>query len=170
MIDYGHICLLIFAQGTWKESYRQKFLKKIENKFRSSLIIDDRDLWAEIEIIPPFDPKDPKNKDKLCKLCSPLYEILEEKKGVNDGLIVFTHNIIGWKEMKNFLLYIFGEVKVKKIYYLELDWTSYTTETEKRIPNIINNIQPKQINRNNFFDLFDKEEIKLNNLYEVIRH
>ena len=85
---------------------------------------------SEIEIVSPFDLKDPENIDQLYKLYYSFYEIFEGKKGVNDGLILFSLNILGWKAMKNFLWYILGEVKVKRTYYLELDWKCYTPNIE----------------------------------------
>ncbi|MFX0072822.1 MAG: hypothetical protein ACFFAO_17220, partial [Candidatus Hermodarchaeota archaeon] len=121
MIDFGHVCLLIFAQSTWKEHYKTELLKNVNNKFLASMDIDEIDEWAEIPQSPLFNPKFPGENDHPCELCIPIYEIFEEKKGTNEGLILFSHNILGWKEMENFLLFVLGEDKVKKIYYLELD-------------------------------------------------
>ena len=157
MIEYGHVCLLIFAQGTWKENYKMKLFKNVKKSFLENMDIDEIDEFAEIVQIPPFDPKFPGDNDRPCELCYPLYDIFEEKKGTNEGLILFSHNILGWKGMKNFLLYVLGESNVKKIYYLELDWSSYLTSTKDNIPQILDALKEKKINRTNFFDLFEKE-------------
>lgn len=170
MIDYGHMCLLILAQGTWKENYKKRLLIEVKNKFLSNMDIDEIDLWNEIEKIPLFNPKRPEGNNKPCELCHSLYGIFEKEKGQNDGVILFSHNILGWKGMKDFLLFILGEINVKKIYYLELDQSSYTTDINKRIPEMIKNIKPKQVNRSNFFDLFDKEQIEFSTLYEVLKY
>ncbi len=170
MIEYGHICLLLFAQGTWKEHYKNKLFKKVKDKFISSMHIDEIDVWSEIQQIPLFNPKNPEGIHKQCELCYSLYEIFEKEKDQNDGLILFSHNILGWEEMKSFLLFVLGEVKIKKIYYLELDWTSYLISTKKKISSIIENIKPKQVNRSAFFDLFDKEKIEFSTLYKVLKY
>ncbi len=81
MIDYGHFCLLIFSQGTWKQSYKIKLLNEIKKKFLSNMDIDDIDLWSEISKSPLFDPKNPGTDDKPCELCHDLYKIYEGKKG-----------------------------------------------------------------------------------------
>ena len=137
MIDYGHMCLLIFAQGTWKENYKKKLLKEVKNKFISDMDIDDIDFWSEIEKIPPFNPKNPEGNHKPCELCYSLYDFFEKKKGNNDGIILFSHNILGWKGMKNFLLFVLGEVNVKKIYYLELDQSSYMIVLKKEFQQLL---------------------------------
>jgi hypothetical protein len=132
--------------------------------------IDDIDLWSEIEKIPLFDPKIPEENHKPCELCHFLYDIFEKEKGQNEGLILFSHNILGWKGMKNFLLFVLGEVNVKKIYYLELDGSSYLISTKDRIPEIIKNIKQKKVKTSIFFDLFDKEKIEFSTLYEVLKY
>ncbi|MFX1388401.1 MAG: hypothetical protein ACFE9M_14375 [Promethearchaeota archaeon] len=170
MIDYGHVCLLIFAQGTWKEHYKTKLLKDVKNRFLDSMDIDEIDEWAEIPQVPLFNPKFPGESDLPCELCIPLYEIFEEKRGTNEGLILFSHNILGWKGMENFLLFVLGEDKVKKIYYLELDSNSYVLGISDKIPEIIQNIKHVEINRSTFFDLFEKEKIEFSIIYEIVKY
>lgn len=170
MIDYGHTCLLIFAQDTWKENYKKKFLKEIKTKFNASMNIDEIDAWSEIEQIPLFNPNHPEANDLPCELCIPLYEILEEKRGTNEGFILFSHNILGWKGMENFLFFVLGEDKVKKIYYLELDSNSYILGISDKIPEIIQNVKYVEINRSTFFDLFEKEKIEFSILYEIVKY
>ena len=41
MIEYGHICLLIFAQGTWKENFKKKLLKDVKREFLANMDIDE---------------------------------------------------------------------------------------------------------------------------------
>ncbi len=170
MIDYGHTCLLIFAQGIWKENYKNRFLKEIKSKFMASMNINENDLWGEYEQIPLFDPNSPEVNDKPCELCNPLAKVFLKKMGQNRGFILFSHNILGWKGMKDFLLYLLGDFNVKKIHYLELDQSSYLTSTKKRIPQIINNINEKKLNRTAFFDLFEKEKIEFSILYEIVKY
>ena len=167
MIDYGHLCLLVFAQGTWKENYKERLVKQISENFISTMEIDDTDLWNEIQKSPLFSPKDSGVHDKSCEVCHALFEIFEITKGNNDGLIFFSHNILGWKAMKRFLLFILGEVNVKKVYYLELDQFSYLISASKKIPEIINEIKHLKIKRTEFFKLFENQKIEFSTLYEV---
>ena len=168
MIDEGHTCLLIFAQGNWKESFKLKFFQQISKNFISNMNIDDRDEWSEILISPLFDPKNPGKDDHPCDVCHPLYDIFEEKKGENDGLILFSHNILGWKGMEKFLVFILREQSVKKIFYLELDSFSYIVGAN--IPKIMKDITDLKINRNDFFKLFRNEQIQINIVYEVSKY
>jgi len=167
MIDYGHSCMLVFAQSTWKESFRVKFLQDISKSFISNMEIDNLDVWNEINRSPLFNPKNPEPHNKLCVVCHGLYKIFEEKKGSSDGFILFSHNILGWKGMEKFLLFVLGQVNVKKIYYLELDQDSYTEGTTKKIKEILENINHLKIKRTDFFKLFENEQVNFNTLYEV---
>ncbi len=167
MIDYGHTCILVFAQGTWKENFKVKFFREISKNFISNMDIDNVDLWNETEKSPLFHPKNPRDLYKPCEVCHAIYDIFEEKKGNNDGSILFSHNILGWKGMEKLLFFILGQIIVKKIFYLELDQDSYIEGAKKRIKEILNNICRLKINRNNFFKLFENEQIKFSTLYEV---
>ncbi len=167
MIDYGHLCLLVFAQGTWKENYKDKLLDQIKKNFLSNMDIDDLDVWNEINKSPLFDPKKPGTDDKPCELCHGLYKIYEGKKGKNEGFILFSHNILGWDSTGNVLSYILGEKNVKKVYYLELDESSYLIKTKNNIPKIIKNIKETRLNRTEFFSHLEKEELQFNTLYEI---
>ena len=167
MIDYGHSCVLVFAQGTWKESFKARFLQEISKNFISNMDIDEVDEWGEIEQIPLFNPKNPGKNNKPCDVCHALYEIFEEKKGNNEGLILFSHNILGWEGMEKLLFFILGQTNVKKIFYLELDQDSYIEGAKNKIPEIIEKINNLKINRTEFFRLFEYEQIKFSTLYEV---
>lgn len=167
MIEYGHVCLLIFAQGTWKESFKKKLLKDVKNEFLPNMDIDAVDEWSEIEQIPLFNPKNPGKNDRPCELCNSLNEIYEEKRGNNDGLILFSHNILGWVGMEKFLLFVLSEVKVKKILYLELGADSYLVSTSKKIPEIIKKIKHLKVTRSDFSKLFEDKKIEFSIIYEV---
>ena len=167
MIDYGHTCLLIFAQGTWKENFKGRLLGDISKTFISNMDIDELDMWNEIGKSPLFHPKKPGEYNEPCEVCHALYEIFEEKQGNNDGLILFSHNILGWEGMEKFLLYVLGQVNVKKIYFLELGQDSYIMGASKKIQKIINEIKHLKVNRTEFFKLFKNEKIEFSVLYEV---
>ena len=139
----------------------------VKKKFLANMDIDEVDDWAEIEQIPLFDPKNPGKNDHPCELCISLYEIYEEKRGNNEGLILFSHNILGWVGMEKFLLFILGKVKVKKVYYLELDPSSYLVGIGNKIPEIIKKIKHLEVNRSEFFRLFEDKKIEFSILYEV---
>ncbi len=170
MRDYGHTCLLIFAQGTWKGLYKERLIGEIKKEFISNMDIDEIDRWNEIFKVPLFNPTRFVNFAKVCDVCYPLIKIFEEKKENNDSLIFFSHNILGWKGMEKFLLFILGEANVKKIYFLELDQDSYTKEAKNRIPEIIENITDQKVNRTEFFKLFENKQLKFSTLYEVSKY
>jgi len=170
MIDYGHLCLLIFAQGTWKENYKDKLLDQIKKNFLSNMDIDELDAWAEISKSPLFDPNNPGVDDKPCEICHVLYKIYEGKKGGNDGFILFSHNIIGWNSTGNLLSFLLGERNIKKVYYLELDQFSYLISAKNKIPEIINNIKEISIDRTRLFTLLEKEELEFSTLYEITKY
>jgi hypothetical protein len=170
MIDYGHTCLLIFAQGTWKERFKESFLKEITRNFISNMNIDATDLWNEIDKSPLFNPKQPTDRNKPCEVCHALYKIFEEKKGNNDRFILFSHNILGWTGLETFLLHILGQGNVKKVYFLELDQDSYTEGAHNKIPEIIKKIEYVKLNRTDFFRLFQAEKISFSTLYEVVKY
>lgn len=170
MIDYGHICLLVFTQGPWKENYKEQLLKEISDSFISNMNLDDIDRWSETEMISLFHPKNPGDYGKPCEVCHALYEIFEEKKGNNDELILFSHNILSWEGTGKFILSILGEIKVKKIYYLELDQFSYLLSANKKIPEIINDITHVKINRTEFFKFLDEKKLNFSTLYDVSKY
>ncbi len=167
MIDYGNFCLLVFAQGTWKERYKNKLLDQIKKNFLSNMNIDDIDVWNEINKSPLFDPKNPDADGNPCELCHVLFKIYDGKRGRNDRLILFSHNIISWNGTGNLLSFLLGERNVKKVYYLELDQDSYLTNTKNYIPEIINHIKEIRINRTELFTLLEKKELEFSTLYEI---
>jgi len=132
--------------------------------------IDELDLWNERDKSPLFNPKDPGEKNKPCELCKALYSIFEEKKGNKDGLILFSHNILGWEGMEKFLLFILGESNVKKICYLELDQDSYTEGSSKKIQEYIKKLEDLKIKRTDFFKRFENKKIQFSTLYEVVKY
>ena len=63
MYDYGHFCLLIFAQGSWKPQYREKLMETAQDTFISVLEPRSKEEesrldWDETEKTPLFDPKE----------------------------------------------------------------------------------------------------------------
>ncbi len=81
MIDYGHLCLLIFAQGTWKESYKNKLLDQIKKNFLSNMNIDDIDVWNEINKSPLLILKISKQMINLANFVMRFLKFMREKRG-----------------------------------------------------------------------------------------
>ena len=84
MYDYGHFCLLIFAQGTWKPQYRKKLIETAQDEFISVLEPRSKEeearlSWTETEKIPLFHPKELGKSQKECPLCSAIYEIFQDR-------------------------------------------------------------------------------------------
>lgn len=62
--------------------------------------IDEIDLWNTLNKSPLFHPENSGEHNRSCELCHALYELFEEKKRKNDGLFLFSHNILGWESME----------------------------------------------------------------------
>ncbi len=121
MFDSGHFCLLVFAQGSWKEGYKNRLRKKISTDFLELLEPKSEEeakqiSWNEIDKSPLFDPK----LEHECRVCENLYKLFDAKKGANEGLIYFSHNVPDIEGFKTFFTHLFGEETIKKVYYLEL--------------------------------------------------
>jgi hypothetical protein len=94
MYDMGHFCLLIIAQDKWKPHFKEQLLEDVNKKFLP--LLEPRSKQEEIKIgwneVPKEPLFDPKNQT-VCESCSALQPIFENKKGVNDGLILFSHSL-----------------------------------------------------------------------------
>lgn len=170
MIDYGHFCLLIFAQGTWKENFKKILSKKVKNDFLVRMDLDENDAWGEFEVIPLFNPKNPSENEKACKLCHSLYDIFSEKLGQNDGHILFSHNTIALINIKHFANNLLSNEKIKKIYILELGFESYLTSTWKIAPKIIKELKHKCLKRDEFGRNIDNNKFQFGVIYEILKY
>ncbi len=165
MYDYGHFCLLIFAQGVWKTHYRSNLLKKISTEFLS--ILEPKSeaeakqmIWDEIDKSPLFEPK----YEEKCKVCSKVSKIFEAKKGSNEGLILFSHNVPEVEGFRTFITLLLSDTNIKKVNYLELEGIS-----EEAIPSS-EKIDQVEVDLANLIDQISKKQFKLGTLYEISKY
>lgn len=91
-----YFCLLIFAQGQWKESYTEKISKNTRDLFYQYTGHSNCDVCIICPIcralVEMFDPMNPDEYVVVCDLCKELYKMMEQIKGQNDGMILFLHS------------------------------------------------------------------------------
>lgn len=173
MFEAGHFCLLIFAQGTWKEKFKDTFVKKVKSDFLSLLepTTEGEAIklgWDEIPKDPLFNPKIIEGTKKECELCSVSYNFFKEKKGSNDGLILFSHSVPYVDEIKSFFTNLLKDNRIKKLCYLELDFELTYYKREEAIAKI-NEKKEKQLNLSDFFHLLDTKQVECGVLYEIMK-
>lgn len=115
---YEHFCLIIFAQGKWNEKDRQGIRKSLSEKRN-----EEKDSPYPLYTKLVYRDVMPKYAD--CKLCEPIYELLIELKGSNDGLIFQGHHFLILEDdrenMKDLADSILSNDRVKKFFLLYFD-------------------------------------------------
>ncbi len=174
MYDYGHFCLLILANGTWKAQYNEKLLKTVQSNFLSALkpisVEEARQMsWDENELSPLFDPRELGKSQRDSQIYLANSTIFKEKRGINEGVILFSHNVPDAESFKTFITPFFKDSRIKKIFYLELEPDSYLNS--KNIASYLSNLKNLQIDRlkgSEFITLLEKSQLKCNLLYELL--
>ena len=170
---YEHFCLLIFAQGTWvnrdRESVHGSILKR-----RKELEIKD-DLYHLYLKLTRQDKKD--IYQGSCHLCKLLYEMFEEIKGNNDGILFQGHHYLiledDINEMKDLANLIIGHEKVKKFYLLYLDGLRdfKTTEIKRlNLDELKDELMQIQYKISDFFKMLERNEFKNRTIYEITKN
>lgn len=173
MFDYGHFCLLIFAQGTWKPKYKERLAKETQSNFLQTLEPRSKAeslhlSWAETERLPLFDPMELGKTQRECALCSAIYKIFQEKKGQNAGVILFSHSVpdvIGFKALFPPLL---KDPRIKKLFYFELGPETFVIDKTKYLAQL-NERTHQCLSESEFFDLLDNDKFQQNKLYEIYK-
>lgn len=115
---YEHFCVLIFAQGTWKETDREEIRNLIKEKLKSIK-------GANYSIYNKLTYRDQMPNYADCHLCQPIYNMFEEIKGNNDGILYQGHHYLipedDLDDMKSLVSLIIAQDKVKKLYLLYID-------------------------------------------------
>jgi hypothetical protein len=116
-----HVCLVLFAQGQWKDKHHDKILSKVKRRFfelsghADCEICNTCPICNAIEQL--FDPMEPGEYDTVCGLCHRIYAVLRERLGKHDGAILFSHYITIDPDLID---KIFEEPRIKKVFVLEL--------------------------------------------------
>ena len=164
MYDYGHFCLLILAQDKWKAHFKEQLKDDVSAEFLS--LLEPRSQQEAIKIGWNETPKeslfDPKDQTK-CQSCSALYPLFVNKKGVNEGLILYSHSLPDKIGVKSFLNHLLDERRIKKVYYLELGFG------EELKPDEVSGIDHKQISITEFINSIDKGQFETRVLYDILK-
>ena len=164
MYDFGHFCLLIIAHEKWKPHFSGNLLEKLNKKFLP--LLEPRSKQEEIKIGWNETPKeplfDPQNYEK-CQTCIVLKPSFENKKGVNDGLILFSHSLPDRVGVKTFLAQLFEERRIKKVYYLELGFGEELKQNE------VSDIKHEQLSISEITQLIEQNKLVTKILYDILR-
>ncbi|MHA1477892.1 MAG: hypothetical protein ACTSPU_06810 [Promethearchaeota archaeon] len=164
---YEHFCVLIFAQGTWKETDRDSVRNLIREKVKSvkeaSYNIFDKLTYRE---------QMPIYAD--CHLCQPIYKMFEEFKGNNDGILYQGHHYLipedDFDDMKSLANLIISHNKVKKIYLLYLDGFGEIKRTildKMNVEEFKEKLEFKKCKIDDFISIIDNNSFKNRTIYEI---
>ncbi len=164
---YEHFCVLIFAQGIWNEKDRKDIRKPIQERhnkvsdnpyhfFLKLTYRDNMPIYAE------------------CKLCCPIYEMFEEIKGKNDGILYQGHHYLILEDdiddIKEFTNLILSNDKIKKFYILYLDSfkeIKTTVINSMNLQDLKEKLTLKTCLKSEFIKILDDNEFKSRTIYEI---
>ena len=164
---YEHFCVLIFAQGTWKEADRDGVRNLIRDKVKNI-----KEIAYNVFYKLTFRDRMPIYAD--CHLCQPIYKMFEEFKGNNDGIMYQGHHYLipedDFEDMKNLANLIISHGKVKKFYLLYLDSFREIKRTilnEMNLKEFKEKLKFKKCTINNFISIIDTYKFKNRTIYEI---
>jgi hypothetical protein len=164
---YEHFCVLIFAQGTWKETDKNTVRKLIIEKAKNM-----KDVPYNIFNKLTYRDEMPIYSD--CHLCQPIYKMFEEFKGNNDGIMYQGHHYLipedDFDDMKSLANLIISHKKVKKFYLLYLD--SFGEIKRTSLDDMTSEEFKKKLifekcNIDDFLLILDNKKFKNRTVYEI---
>ena len=167
---HNHFCLLIFGQGLWKETFTKKISKETKFNFfhLSGYSVDSLFCTCPIcnALVKLFDPMNPDGYIDVCDLCTALYKRFKEIQGQNEGMILFSHQLMDdLNQLENLTQNLLTNEKIKKIYILELEWVKIS----KSIPLLLEDINQKRLRKSEFIDLIKKNLFEYKVIYEIFK-
>ena len=164
---YEHFCVLIFGQGTWKETDKESVRKLIIEKVKSV-----KEVTYNIFDKLTYRDKMPIYAD--CHLCQPIYKMFDEIKGNNEGILYQGHHYLipedDFDDMKHLAKMIISHSKVKKFYLLYLDGFREIKRTilnEMNIEEFKDKLKFKKCNINDFILIIDNNKFMNRTVYEI---
>ncbi|MHA1350383.1 MAG: hypothetical protein ACTSPZ_06035 [Promethearchaeota archaeon] len=164
---YEHFCVLIFAQGTWKETDKDSVRNLIKEKLKSL-----KEAPYNIFYKLTYRDKMPIYAD--CHICQPIYKMFEEFKGNNNGILYLGHHYLipedDFEDMKSLTNLILSHNKVKKFYLLYLDGFKEIKRTilnEMNLEEFKEKLKFKKCNSNDFILMLDNNKFKNRTVYEI---
>ncbi len=166
MYDGGHSCLLVFAQGSWKDQYKKKFQENLTSNFLLQLEPRSEEearkiAWNETIVEPFFEPPPRKYN---CEICSFINDAFQEKKGINDGMILFTHVVLDAIGFKAFFAPLMKNTKIKKILYFELSMFDEKDFMSHK------KLVTKQARSHEIFEIVDNDQFENGIIYEILNY
>ena len=164
---YEHFCVLIFAQGTWKETDKDSVRNLIIAKLKSMKEVP-------YNIFNKLTYRDQMPTYADCHICQPIYKMFEEFKGNNDGILYQGHHYLipddDYEDMKGLAKLIISHSKVKKFYLLYLDGFSEIKRTilsQMNLEEFKEKLKFKKCNINDFILIIDNNKFKNRTVYEI---
>ena len=169
-ITHDHFCLLIFGQGLWKDSFTMKISKETKSSFFHLSGYSKDSLFCTCPIcnalVKLFDPQNPGDYVDFCDLCKALYKKLEDIKGDNLGMILFSHQLMhDLNQLQRLTQRLLSNEKIKKKYILEVEWVKIS----KPIPSVIDAIMHKRLKKSEFFELLKGNKFEYRVIYEIFK-
>ena len=169
--EWEHLCVLIFAQNTWKGKDYKKLEAKAVSEFIGNAGHEDCDLCLTCPICRAtwelFDPKNLGEFNFICKYCEVLIPFFESYQ-TGDNVLLFSHQNLNIEGLRSFIELNLTNDKVKKIFILQLqEW-----EKKVKMPkaeDLIGLIIHKKLKRSEFIALLDSEEFEYRVLYDVFK-
>lgn len=169
-ITHDNFCLLIFGQGLWKDSFTKKISKETKTNFFHLSGYSKDSLFCTCPIcnalVKLFDPLNPGDYIDFCDLCKALYKKFEDIKGQNEGVVLFSHQLMReMNQLQSLIQSLLSNEKIKKIYILEVE----RVKISKPIPSIIDAITHKRLKKSEFFELLKGNKFEYRIIYEIFK-
>ncbi len=164
---YEHFCVLIFAQGTWKEADKESVRNLIIEKLKAK-----SDIAYNVYYKLTYRDQIPIYAD--CHLCQPIYKMFEEFKGNNDGILYQGHHYLipedDFEEMKSLANLIISDSKVKKFFLLYLDnfrEIKRTILNDMNLEELKEKLKFKKCTITDFISIVDNNKFENRTVYEI---
>jgi len=168
MGTYEHFCLLVSAQGNWKD----EDLREI----RQSLIDERVKYRAEnYPLIMKLVYRTEKPVYSDCQLCDPIYDLLQKKKANFQGIIYQGHHYLDPEDstdMVDVVKILIENSKIKKIYILYLD---AFRELKRNVINSMtydelqDSIKTEKLSKSDFLNILKTDQFQIRTLYEILK-
>ena len=167
---YEHFCILIFAQGKWKDIDREGIISPIREKRK-----EKKDYPY------PFFTKLTLRRDPpqfaMCELCEGLHNLFEDLKGQNDAILYQGHHYLiledDKEDMKELVSIILSNEKVKKLYLVYIKGFSELKTTKIRAMDL-NGLKAlltfKKVSKTDFIVILEENKFEKRIVYEVSKY
>ena len=112
-----------------------------------------------------FDPENPGEYVQFCEYCEVLLSLLKEQL-TNDGILLFSHDLMKLDKLKQFVEYSLNNRKIKKIFILQQDEIGKKKTKAKKL---LEKIANQKITNSNLKELIDTNKFEYNVLYEIFK-